>query len=312
MARNVERPARSQALSLRALHCNGPNGSQAAVKFFKAILNPLSSIHLGCGFAALRSLRLVIVFVWWALIGFWLCAFAHASEAPRSFEQANKLYEESKFREAAKAYRALVQQGRASPALFFNLGNALFKSGEAGRAIICYRLAEQLSPRDPDIKANLRFARDNVGAGVAQRKSALGRFLGVLTPNELTILVTILTWVWFGLLTLKELRPALGLSMSVYTKVAAACFVVFGFWFAAVLNAQLGEVPSVVVANEAVVRYGPFDESQSFFTLRNGAELTVLDRKDNWFQVQDGAKRIGWLRANQVAPLVPQSALEGS
>jgi len=249
--------------------------------------------------------------VWGSLIGLWFCALAHASEAPGSFEQANKLYEESKYREAAKAYRALLQQGRASTALLFNLGNSLFKSGEVGRAIICYRLAEQLAPRDPDIRANLQFARDSVGAA-SLRKSALRRFLGVLTTNELTVVAAVLAWVWFGLLTLKELRPALGLSLSVYTKAAGVCFVLFGFWSAAVLNAQIRDVPSVVVANEAVVRYGPFDESQSAFTLRNGAETTVLDRKDNWLQVQDGAKRIGWLRSNQVAPVVPQSALEGS
>ena len=248
----------------------------------------------------------------WVWIGLWLCAFALASQAVDPFEQANKLYEESKHKESAKAYRALLQQGQASPALLFNLGNALFKSGEIGRAIICYRLAEQLAPRDPDIKANLQFARDSVGGGASLRKSALRRFLGILTANELAILVTILGWVWFGLLAVKEIWPALGLSLALYTKAAALGFVFFGFWFAAVLNAQLREAPSVVVANEAVVRYGPFEESQSSFTLRNGAELIVLDRKDNWLQVQDGTQRIGWLRSNQAAPVIAQSALEGS
>ena len=43
-----------------------------------------------------------------------------------------------------------------------NLGNAYFKSGQLGKAIAAYREAEQMSPRDPDVRANLRFARNQV------------------------------------------------------------------------------------------------------------------------------------------------------
>lgn len=247
-----------------------------------------------------------------ALVCFFYCALTYASEPLASFDQANKLYEEGKYRDAAKSYRDLLRQGRVSPALFFNLGNSLFKSGQVGRAIICYRLAEQLSPRDPDIKANLQFARDSVVGGTSRRAKALWRFLRVLTIDELTVLVTCAGWVWFSLLTVKELRPALGQSLGVGTKSAAACSILLGLWLAVVLNAHFRAVPSVVVANEAVVRYGPFDESQSFFTLRDGSELTILDQKNNWLQVKDRSGRMGWLRSDQVTRVAPESALESS
>src|SRR5258705_237395 len=84
--------------------------------------------------------------------------FAQASLA--DFAVANKLYYENKFGDAAVAYERLIQSGRASAAVYFNLGNAWFKSGQLGRAIAAYRRAESLTPRDPDVRANLQFARN--------------------------------------------------------------------------------------------------------------------------------------------------------
>ncbi len=87
-----------------------------------------------------------------------------ADDFSAAFQSANKLYEENKFAEAASAYQKLVESGKASSALFFNLGNALFKAGQIGRAIVAYREAEQLAPRDPDVRANLQFARNQPNA----------------------------------------------------------------------------------------------------------------------------------------------------
>ena len=112
-------------------------------------------------------------------------ARADAVSAP--FEQANKLYEEGHYTEAAAAYQSLLDHGSVSPAIYFNAGNALFKAGQIGRAIYNYRRAEELAPRDPDIRANLQIARTQAGTNTA---SAPGnrwtRWTGRLTLNEWT------------------------------------------------------------------------------------------------------------------------------
>ena len=79
--------------------------------------------------------------------------------ATEAMVTANRLYEDGQFAQAAQAYQQLADQGFADSALFFNLGNAYFKQGDYGRAILNYRRAEQLAPRDEDIAANLALAR---------------------------------------------------------------------------------------------------------------------------------------------------------
>ena len=87
---------------------------------------------------------------------------AVAAVAANEFEQANKLYEQGKFKDAAAVYERLIKQGIESPAIFFNLGNAWYKAGQNGLAVAAYLRAERLAPRDPAIRFNLDFIRRKV------------------------------------------------------------------------------------------------------------------------------------------------------
>ena len=69
-----------------------------------------------------------------------------ADDVAAAFDQANRLGEQGKYADAIAAYEKILGSGRASPALYFNLGNAWFKSGHLGRAILSYRLAARLAP----------------------------------------------------------------------------------------------------------------------------------------------------------------------
>src|SRR5262245_52855944 len=70
--------------------------------------------------------------LWLILLLLFSRTFARADDLSNTFDHANKLYEEGKFAEAAAAYEKMLRQGQASPALYFNLGNAFFKAGQIG------------------------------------------------------------------------------------------------------------------------------------------------------------------------------------
>ena len=233
-----------------------------------------------------------------------MCALpapSFAAEAASEFDSANRLYEQGRFSEAAAAYEKLIQSGSVSPAIYFNLGNARFKNHEAGRALAAYHRAELLAPRDPDLRANLQFVQNQV-PGPTLSPGRWQRALNHFTLNEWTTLASIALWV--GLLTLVviQLRPRLKPVLRGFILVSAVSAVVFCICLGAVWADSSGE-KAVVTASDATVRNGPLDESPGVFTVHDGAELNVLDRKNDWLQVSAGDRRMGWLKREQIVLL---------
>jgi tetratricopeptide (TPR) repeat protein len=223
-----------------------------------------------------------------------------SAETPASaFDAANKLYEQSNYRQAAEAYKTLVQKGQVSAPLYFNWGNALFKAGQLGQAIYAYQRAEALAPRDPDIRANLQFARNKVQAPTLLPERAV-RWLGKLTLTEWTWMAAATLWTWLLLLAAMQWRPALKPTLQNYvvwgglfTLIVCACFA--GSFYFHRLDSR-----AIVIVPETNARLAPLDESQSAFTLHDGAELQVLDQKDQWLQVRIDPRRSGWIRKDDV------------
>ena len=225
-----------------------------------------------------------------------------AAGIPAEFNAANKLYAEGKFAEAAGTYKTILQSGAVSPALYFNYGNAEFKSGNLGRAIAAYRQTVQLTPRDAEVRANLEFARNQV-QGPMLRESRWSRsagWLGMLTLNEWTGLAVVAFWLMFALLAAAQIRPALKTALGGFLQGAVAVAILSCACLGVNATIHFSRQTAVVVAPDATARSGPFDEAQTAFTAHDGAELAVLDRRDNWLQVTDGSGSIGWLQRQQV------------
>ena len=248
-------------------------------------------------FSNVRSL-LIIVLLFRSLA--MRAAILVVSNAAAEFDRANKLYEQGKFPEAVSAYETLAASGVGNASLWFNLGNAAYKSGQMGRAIVAYRMAERLTPRDPSLRANLQFVRSKVYNDERTRLPAWKSAIRIATLNEWTALAAMCFWAWCAVLMTGEMTRRR------YTKTLIAglgLLLLCGAGLAsAVADQSAGE--AVVVAREVTVRFGPLDESQAAFQLRDGAEITVADEKSDWLQVRDAEKRIGWMRRDQ-AIVVP-------
>ncbi|MDB6017433.1 MAG: BatE, domain containing protein [Pedosphaera sp.] len=237
-----------------------------------------------------------------------LAAPLRAVEFEARFEQANKFYEEGKYDSAAGAYDKLLEAGPVSGAVYFNRGNALFKMGQLGRAIASYRQGEQLLPRDPDLRANLQFARTQARGGSPYQRDYWQRWLHLMTLNEWTLLTAGLAWLFFILLALTQWRPESTRGLRPWLAGIGGLLVVLGVTLAGALNRDYFTTYAIIIAGEADVRNGPLDESQTSYKVRDGMELTVHDRKDGWLQVLDSAQRSGWLRQDQMLLFEPAAA----
>ena len=222
-----------------------------------------------------------------------------AADPASAFESANNLYYAGKFSEAATAYENILHSGQKSVALYYNLGNAYFKSGQIGKAITAYREAEKLNPRDPDIRANLQIARNQIrGPTLAPGRGQ--RLLGKLTLNEWTLLAAASLWLCFLILALREWRPTLKRPLRLYLSAAALATVLLCACVAISWLENRSTRTAVVIAHDATIRHGPLDESATSFTVHDGAELRVLDQNNEWLQVSSDPSRIGWVRRDQI------------
>ncbi|MBI3881961.1 MAG: tetratricopeptide repeat protein [Verrucomicrobia bacterium] len=223
-----------------------------------------------------------------------------AVEVRENFSMGNALYERGKFAEAAAAYDALVLARQVSPAAYFNLGNARLKNGELGRAIAAYLAAERLDPRDGDVKQNLQFARTT--AGIPFSPVALWRrVFRVLTVDEWSVLASLVVWLLLTLLTLRQLIAKWQRPLTTWMPLAGAVAVMLLLSLGLACLDRFGSRPAVVAVKEATARFGPVAESQSAFTLNDGAEVAVVDATQGWLQIRDLSGRTGWVKQEQVA-----------
>lgn len=225
-------------------------------------------------------------------------ATGFGADTSNGFDSANKLYEQGKFSEAASAYENLLQSGSVSSALYFNLGNAFFKSGQLGRAVAAYRSASRISPRDPELRANLQFVRGQVQGPTLTQGSAQ-RWLASLSVNEWAKLAAIIFWLWVGLMVSVQLRPAWKRPLRNLLWLGGLATLMLGACVG-LAWASDSTPGAIVIAHDAVIHNGPLEEAPGSITVHDGAEVSVLDTKNDWLEIRLDGDRTGWLKRDQV------------
>src|ERR1044072_673873 len=74
------------------------------------------------------------------------------------FDSANAAYAAGKYEKAIQLYQKIEAENTVSAGLYFNLGNAYYKTNNTGKAILYYERAKMLDPDDEDINVNLKLA----------------------------------------------------------------------------------------------------------------------------------------------------------
>ena len=231
-----------------------------------------------------------------------------------AMQVANQHYESGDFAEAVAVYETITATGIQDSALYFNLGNAYFKAGDLGRAILNYRYAQYLDPRDSEIAQNLTIARlqtldrlDNADGG------GLGNIVQVaeewLTLREAAVLALLLWLATTTFLTVAILSRWIR-KYALWAAALPGLFLLIGLFSMGnrTYKATVSP-PAVIVAQEVDVTSGPGNTEQYVqeFTLHTGAEVRLLDSRPNWRQISlPGENFKGWVPAEAVAPILPQ------
>ena len=233
---------------------------------------------------------------------------AQSSDGAQQMLTANQLYEDANYVEAANAYEQLVGQGYTNLRIYYNLGNAYYKRGDLGRALVNYLRAQRLSPRDGDVKANLELARSQTVEQLDPTRAPLFTRLSIVTIPWMTFNEAALAIVamWYlvailiaALILMRRKRPrkAIISIVFVFLLMFGTASIMFGSRSYAVATGDRG----VIVAKTAELSSGPGTSYKRLLTLHEGAETRVLERRGSWAKIElFDAGRQGWVEARAV------------
>ncbi len=232
------------------------------------------------------------------LIALLFCAGSAASAIAQSdagFARANQEYAQGNFKEAIVSYEALVRADQWNANLFYDLGNAYFRTRDFGRAILNYERALALEQHHPEAMANLQIARDESRA-LELQPTRLERYLQFATTNQYSIAAAIAFWLgMFGIVAMifARRRSAALVSLSVLCLLVCAVAV----WTIHTLdNSSKGRALAIVTGTDVQARLATADTANSVLALPAGSEIKILSTRGDWMYAALPNDLRGWIQ----------------
>jgi tetratricopeptide (TPR) repeat protein len=216
------------------------------------------------------------------------------------FNTAKETYDRGDFAGALEHYRELAKREPGSSVAWYNAANAAFRSGEPGEAVLYYRRAWYLNPRDPDVRANMLLAQQRTGA-LSPNEKLTNRAAQEFSHREWTVLFKSAYWIAIiscaALIFLPVARRAVRPVLYIAVAVGLLSFGGWAYWNAWIKNPEV-----VITTTGQTALYEPREGSTQFFAAPEGSILTREEIFDHWIKVSFGDKA-GWIR-NDAAELV--------
>jgi tetratricopeptide (TPR) repeat protein len=236
-------------------------------------------------------LRLLIITLLLAAMGHSLWAAAEDE-----FAKANQAYNDSHFEEAAAGYQQLIGSGRWNANLFYNLGNAHYRLGNFGQAILNYERALALEPRHPEADANLRLARDEARA-LELRKNSIEHYASFATVKQWSITAAVGFWIaaFLGVYLMLSRKRSAGKMALIAVGLATSA--VAAFAIRTLETGPGGSGLAIVTGKNVTARIATADSAQTVLLLPAGSEIKVLSERGDWLYAALPNDQRGWIPA---------------
>jgi tetratricopeptide (TPR) repeat protein len=218
------------------------------------------------------------------------------AQSDAEFAKANQEYAQGHFKEAISGYEVLVRAGQWSANLFYDLGNAYFRTGDFGHAILNYERALALERHHPEATANLQIAREEARALEIQ-PSLPERYLQFASVNQYSVAAAVAFWL--GVFCIVRLLFARRRSTATIILSALLLFV-FAMGTLAIYeldHGSKGRGLAIVTDKEVQARLATADTSNSVLALPPGSEVKILSTRGDWVYAALPNNLRGWIPA---------------
>lgn len=247
-----------------------------------------------------RSKNILLYFVSLILLS---ASFSFAQNEEKLFQQGNEYFRQKQYDKAIESYHQLVNSGYEGTALYYNLGNAYYRVGKIGYAILYFEKALKLSPGDEDIKHNLTLAN----LKTIDRLESLPQFflfewweslLALFTTSGWTVTVYIFYILFiFSIAFYFFIRNSLQQRVVLITGITSLILLLLSSTLLIIkLNKELNIKSGVVVENTVNVKLSPDTGSNDAFIIHEGIKVKLEDKVDNWIKIRLEDGKVGWIQ----------------
>lgn len=222
-------------------------------------------------------------------------------------EDGNEHYRLGNYDVAIDYYGMVLGAGYASADLYYNLGNAYYRTGQMGPAILNYERALRLKPTMSDAKENLALAQSHT----VDRITVLPQFFlvrwidtlcTILSPSAWRIIVLVLV----ALIALSFIAFRLGSLVSVRKAGLIVGVVMAIFLFLSVLlllrstRQYNARSKAVVMSQSLTVKSSPEVQSIDKLILHEGTTVTISDSLAGWYKITIADGTTGWCSTDDI------------
>ncbi len=237
------------------------------------------------------------------LLAFALLTASYSTAATK--ENADAEYTKGNYQQAINEYEQLLKQG-VSADIYYNLGNAYFRTDNITKAILNYERAHMLSPGDEDILFNLQFARSKTIDKITPQDemfflgwyqslvqfTTVDRWAYIAVGSIILVLVLLLIYLFAEGIALRK--------VGFFGAVAFFFLFLFANLFAYQQKRMLEHRKGAIITSSLVnVRKSPNNKSEEAFVLHEGTRVDISDKSiKGWCGVRIADGREGWLPAD--------------
>lgn len=223
------------------------------------------------------------------------------------FEKGNAAYAKGNYPEAVKDYQQVVDGGYHSASVYFNLGNAYYKTGELAPAILYYEKARKLSPGDEDINFNIRLANSKTTDKVDEAPEFFiarwwHAFILSFSTGTLGVISVLLFLSGSAALIIYFFAAAINLKKAAFY--SAVILFLIGSTTVFMANRQVNYFDAhrqAIVFNSSVTaKSSPTAQAGNLFVVHDGTKVNVLEENNGWMKVRLANGNEGWVLAGDI------------
>jgi hypothetical protein len=219
-----------------------------------------------------------------------------------TMQTANEYYKNNRYQLAIEEYNKLLLDGFEGTSLYYNLGNAHYRLGKVGYAILYYEKALKLSPNDEDVKHNLALAKLNL----KDKVDTLPPFFIFNLWEGLLATFSVSSWTYTVYIIFVLLlicinayffsRTSTQQRFSFFSGVGfSVLFILVIILLTVKMNKEYNVKDGIIVENIVTVKSSPDNSSKDEFIVHEGLKVRLEDKVDNWIKIRLADGKIGWI-----------------